>query len=173
MTQQLNPKDAASLFYAGHPMVYVSDPTSPFVCGQWQGQRSMITRLPFNDAEAYFTENPVALYSTETAAAPATPPTSVWVSSGADTQITVGEDRNLTLSFHDEFGATFDPPSGVVIAWEVADDAVLTLSSASENPTVATGQAAGVTRVTATASGGSLASPLSDTVDMTVVAPAR
>ena len=73
MSEPLDPKEAATLFYAGHPLALVADPTKPFVCGQWMGERAYITRMPFDDAEAYFTENPVALYSTD-ASPPEIPP---------------------------------------------------------------------------------------------------
>ena len=64
-------------------------------------------------------------------------------------------------------------PAGVTYSGSVADEDVVTLSSSSANPTTATGENAGVTRVTLETSGGSLTSTLTDTVDLTVTAPAR
>lgn len=61
MSEPLDPKEAATLFFAGHPMAFVSNPTSRFVCGQWMGQLAYVTPIPFDDAEAYFADNPVAL----------------------------------------------------------------------------------------------------------------
>ena len=90
MSDPLVSKEAATLLYVGHAMAYVADPTSPFVRGQWMGQRSYITRLPFDEAgaEAYFTDNPVILYTAEASAPPSgPPPVSVWISSGTDMQL--------------------------------------------------------------------------------------
>ena len=176
MSDPLDPKEAATLFYAGHAMAYVADPTSPFVCGQWMGQRSYITRLPFDEAgaEAYFTDNPVILYTAEASAPPSgPPPVSVWISSGTDTQLDVGGTKELTAFFNDEDDKEVPVPAGVTYSWSVADEDVVTLSSSSANPTTATGENAGVTRVTLETSGGSLTSTLTDTVDLTVTAPAR
>jgi hypothetical protein len=72
MSEPLDPKEAATLFYAGHILAPVADTGSPFVCGQWMGKRSFVTRIPFDEAgaEAYFTENPAVLYSEAATAAP-------------------------------------------------------------------------------------------------------
>jgi hypothetical protein len=61
MSEPLDPKEAATLFYAGNVLAYVDSDEPPFVCGQWQGERAYITRMPFDEAgaEGYFTENPV------------------------------------------------------------------------------------------------------------------
>ncbi len=64
MSDPLPPEEAATLFYSGHPMAFVDTPGEPFVCGQYQGQLALITKLPFDDmagATAYFTDNPVTL----------------------------------------------------------------------------------------------------------------
>ena len=67
MSEPLDPKEAATLFYAGHVLGYVDDPDNrpPFACGQWQGQRAYVTQIPFDEAgaEQYFTDNPVAMIS--------------------------------------------------------------------------------------------------------------
>jgi hypothetical protein len=77
VSEPLDPKEAATLFYAGHALAYVSDPENPFVCGQWMGKRAYITRMPFDEAgaEAYFTENQAVLFSSE--APPSAPPTNI------------------------------------------------------------------------------------------------
>jgi hypothetical protein len=62
MSEPLDPQEAATLFYAGHPMSFVDQPDEVFVCGQWMGNLAFITKLPFSDqagAVAYFTDNPV------------------------------------------------------------------------------------------------------------------
>ena len=64
MSDPLDPQEAATLFYSGHPMSFVGSPDELFVCGQYQGQLALITKIPFNDMEgatAYFTDNPVTL----------------------------------------------------------------------------------------------------------------
>jgi hypothetical protein len=62
--EPLNPATAAQLFYSGERMLYVADPSQPFVYGRWSNQPCIcIVPLPFTDAEAYFTANPVMLAS--------------------------------------------------------------------------------------------------------------
>lgn len=76
----LDPQEAATLFYAGHPLAYDSDPTSPFVCGQWFGTLAMITKIPFDDqagAVTYFTDNPVDLAAPPVAPAFGVPPQNI------------------------------------------------------------------------------------------------
>lgn len=78
---QLDPVEAAKLFYAGHPLAFVDEPDSPFVCGQWMGRLAYITPLPFDadTAADYFTSHPVMMAGTsvETPPTPGVPPVNV------------------------------------------------------------------------------------------------
>lgn len=92
MSEPLDPQEAATLFYAGHPLAFVSDPASPFVCGQWMGQRAYITRLPFDDAEKYFTDNPSVLFDADATSPPVVVDTPYATGSGV-----VGEPLSCTM----------------------------------------------------------------------------
>jgi hypothetical protein len=80
MSDPLDPQEAATLFYAGHPMAFVATPDEPFVCGQWQGNLAFITKLPFTDpagAVTYFTDNPVGLAVPPVGASFSVPPVNI------------------------------------------------------------------------------------------------
>lgn len=75
---QLDPEEAVKMFYGGHPLAFMDEPGSPFVCGQWMGQPAYITPLPFtaDTAAQYFTDHPVMLAPTsvEAPTVPGAPP---------------------------------------------------------------------------------------------------
>jgi hypothetical protein len=76
----LDPQEAATLFYAGHPLSFDATPDESFVCGQWMGNLAFVSKIPFDDiagAVTYFTDNPVSLVGSPTAPAFVGPPTVV------------------------------------------------------------------------------------------------
>ena len=58
----LDPAEAATLFRSGTQLAFVRSPMDWFVAGQWQGQLSLVTPVPFGDPQSYFTTHPVMVY---------------------------------------------------------------------------------------------------------------
>ena len=129
MSDPLDPQEAATLFYSGHPMSFVDTPDEAFVCGQYQGQRAMITKLPFDDMEGattYFTDNPVTLATPPVSPAFITAP----VLSGLSPDNAESGSADLTLSC---LGSGFTSSSVIVFGQE---DEPTTLVSESEVTTI-------------------------------------
>jgi len=92
MAEPLDPVEAAQLFRSGAQLAYVSTPGAWFVAGQWLGQLSLVSPIPFEDPVAYFTSNPVILYDPDT---PPTPPQAVSavITAGAPRSAFIGGNR--------------------------------------------------------------------------------
>jgi hypothetical protein len=58
----LDPAEAATLFRSGAQLAFVAAPKEWFVAGQWQGQLSLVTPIPFADPQEYFTTHPVMVF---------------------------------------------------------------------------------------------------------------
>jgi len=62
MPAALDPAEAATLFRSGVQLAFLATPFDWFVAGQWQGQLSLVTPIPFSDPQTYFASHPVMVY---------------------------------------------------------------------------------------------------------------
>ena len=67
--QPLKPAEAATLFFAGEALSYLSTPSIPFALGRYFGDLILISPLPFfppdqQAAKAYFKANPAIIAGT-------------------------------------------------------------------------------------------------------------
>lgn len=58
----LDPHEAATLFRSGETMCFVAAPDEAFAATQYHGVMALAVPIPFDDAEAYFTQHPACLY---------------------------------------------------------------------------------------------------------------
>lgn len=177
MTKVLSPHEAATLFFAGEALAYVSEPTVPFALGRYFGEPVAITPLPFfppNQAEAvvYFKSHPVILAGTYRPPAPGAAVSALlklqaagWSVKGNDMSVAlqIGQSVGLTISFLDAGGMPAAKPGAVT--WTTSDATVVSVTPNTNDDTqaIAVSVKEGATATLSATSGG-----LSATVDISV-----
>jgi hypothetical protein len=160
--QPLDPATAAQLFYSGEPMIYVADPSQPFVYGRWMQQPCIsIVPLPFTDAIAYFTQNPVMLASAYVPPSDAAVRAEISVlsrggraghvtkSTGViEMNLPIGQAVDLTVTFYDAQDNPTAAPGA--IAWSSSDDTIASVGESDSDQATVTSVAIGECTITAT-----------------------
>jgi hypothetical protein len=168
VNEPLDPAVAATLFFAGTPMLFLDEPQDPpFVCGRWQGELAIVSPIPFDDAETYFAERPVIV-----AADYVTPPpgvaarilfsiNGVIVEGQVSTSLALNQHVDLTVSFKDAEGNAAPQPGAVT--WTSSDVAVATVQGNTPD-TGATVTPVAVGETTVSAASGTLTGTIQVTV---------
>lgn len=175
--QPLHPQEAATLFFAGEALAYLSDPTIPFVLGRYFGEPVMVSPLPFfpprqEEARIYFKANPVIIAGTYKPPAPGAAASALLKVNGAGwsvkgnamaAAIQIGQSVGLTISFLDAGGQPAAKPGPV--AWTSSDATTVSVAANTTDDTQATAVSVAEGKTaTVTATSGTL----SATIDISV-----
>jgi hypothetical protein len=149
-TQPLTPAEAATAFFAGTALAYLSDPTTPFALGRYFNEPVIVSEVPFfppdqQAARVYFASHPVIVAGTYRPPAPGVAVRALirvqgagWSVKGTNMAVALqfGQSVGLTISFLDANGLPATEPGPVT--WTSSDPTTVTITPNATDDTQAT-----------------------------------